>query len=53
MKIVDDLKSVQRTLHGQDIVDVTKKHIRAKSCLPARPSWSPLPTSRKLSLSWA
>jgi len=28
MKIGDDLKSVQRTLHGQDIVDVTKKHIR-------------------------
>jgi fused signal recognition particle receptor len=28
MKIVEDLQSVQRTLHGQDIVDVTKKHIR-------------------------
>lgn len=27
MKIVEDLQSVQRTLHGQDIVDVTKKHI--------------------------
>lgn len=33
MKIVDDLKSVQRTLHGQDIIDVTKKHIR--EILPA------------------
>ena len=28
MKIVEDLRSVQRTLHGQDIIDVTKKHIR-------------------------
>ncbi len=27
MKIVEDLRSVQRTLHGQDIVEVTKKHI--------------------------
>ncbi len=34
MKIVEDLRSVQRTLHGQDIVDVTKKHIR--EILPAQ-----------------
>lgn len=35
MSIVDELKDKQRTLHNQDIVDVTKAHI--KSILPAAP----------------
>lgn len=34
MKIVDDLKDRQRTLHGVDIVEVTKEHI--KKILPAK-----------------
>ena len=29
MKIVDELRDKQRTLHGQEIVEVTKKHIRS------------------------
>lgn len=29
MTIVDELKAKQRTLHNQDIVDVTKQHIRS------------------------
>ncbi len=32
MKIVDELRDKQRTLHGQDVVDVTKRHI--KTILP-------------------
>jgi fused signal recognition particle receptor len=33
MEIVEDLRDKQRTLHGQDVVEVTKKHI--KTILPA------------------
>ncbi len=35
MSIVDELQARQRTLHNQDIVDVTKEHI--KTILPASP----------------
>ena len=34
MKIVADLQSKQRTLHGVDIIEVTKQHI--KDILPAQ-----------------
>ena len=33
MEIVEELRDKQRTLHGQDVVEVTKKHI--KTILPA------------------
>jgi fused signal recognition particle receptor len=49
MKIVEDLRSVQRTLHGQDIVDVTKKHI--KEILPAQvPALEKFPDKPKVIL---
>ena len=49
MKIVDELRDKGRALHNQDIVDVTKKHIRA--ILPvATPSLEPFPDKPKVIL---
>ena len=49
MKIVDELREKQKTLHGQDIVDVTKKHITA--ILPEiPPSLLPFPDRPKVVL---
>jgi len=49
MKIVEELRDQQRKLHGQDIVDVTKKHIR--SILPVTaPKLEPFPDKPKVIL---
>lgn len=42
MAIVDELRDKQRTLHGQDIIDVTKAHLR-KILPPAMPPYLVFP----------